>query len=96
MAQVRWQGQSFAAKPIKQLPNGNWLMEAQEHGARFTIGTQIEVKAAEVESMDAAAPDAAVSAAQLETAMAEERKALPSFRELMLKAAAKPKPQGKS
>lgn len=86
MARIQWGGSTYFATPIEQLPNGDWRMTAQEHGPRFTIGTEIHVKAAEIVSMDAAEmpPDPAASAAALEQAMADERKTLPTVREVML------------
>jgi hypothetical protein len=85
MARIQWHGSNFIAQPIEQLPNGDWRMTALEHGARFTIGTVIIVQQSEILSMDAAEmPDPAASAGALEKAMADERKALPSVREVML------------
>lgn len=88
MARVRWHGTEFYADPVRQLPNGNWLMIAKQHGPRFTIGTEIEVMQAEVVEMAAAEtpPSYAESIAALELAMAEERKALPSPQELIANA----------
>lgn len=86
MARIRWHGQEFIADPVRQLENGNWIMTAREHGARFTVGTEIEVKPGEIVEMAAAeAPAADESQAKLEAAMAEERKTLPSVQELLKK-----------
>lgn len=79
MARVRWHGTEFRADPIRQLPNGNWLMEAREHGPRFSIGTEIEVRQGEIVEMAAAempaSPDAGLK--ELEAGMAKERETLP-------------------
>lgn len=88
MARIRWHGSEHEAEPIQELPNGNWLMKAQEHGARFAIGTLIEVKPGEIVTMDKGTPNPAATPAALEVAMAEERKTLPSVRELLMKRAA--------
>lgn len=85
MALIRWHGTIYSAAPVKQLPNGDWLMTANEHGPRFTVGTTIQVKQDDIENMDAAEmPDQFGSLAALEKALAEERKTLPSVRELLL------------
>lgn len=85
MARIQWHGHTFTAKPIKELPDGGWLMEAQEHGARFTIGTKIKVQKREIIELASAemppSPDAGL--AQLEAAMAEERKTLPTPAEII-------------
>lgn len=88
MARIRWHNQEFTADPIRQLPNGNWLMRSKQHGARFTVGSEIEVKQSEVMEMAAAEmpPSEAESMAALELAMAEERKTLPTPAELIAKA----------
>lgn len=84
MARVQWGGSSFYATPVERLPNGDWKMTAQEHGPRFTVGTEIHVKQTEIVSMDAAEmPDVAASAAALEKGMAVERETLPSVQEVL-------------
>lgn len=62
MARIRWHGAEYTAEPIRQLPNGNWLMRAKQHGPRFAVGSEIEVKRSEVIEMAAAElpPDDAV------------------------------------
>ncbi len=95
MARIQWHGSQFTVEPIEQLPNGDWLMKSLEHGPRFTVGTKIQVKQADIISMDAAEmPDVAGSATKLEQALIEERKTLPTVREVLLanaKKAAAPK-----
>lgn len=85
MARIRWQGQEFRAEPVRQLPNGNWIMRAQSHGARFGIGTEIEVTPGEVLEMAAAESPADPTAglSQLEAAMATERETLPSPQQII-------------
>lgn len=103
MARVRWHGAEFTAAPVRQLPNGNWLMVAQTHGARFAVGSQIEIRPDEVLEMTGPEmpPDGepegypseegdkiaaeAQSLAELELAMAEERKTLTPVGELLAK-----------
>lgn len=100
MARINWHGGAFIAKPIEQLPNSDWLMEAQQHGPRFTIGTKIIVKAKDVIEMAAAEtpPDPTAGAAALDQAMADERKTLPSVADLLqqdrVTAQPKDKPDG--
>lgn len=48
MARINWQGHEFRATPVKQLPNGSWLMEAREQAPRVDIGTRIEITSAEI------------------------------------------------
>lgn len=88
MARIRWHGTTYSVEPIEKLPNGDWLMMANEHGPRFTIGTKIQVKAADIVDMNEHNPvkSAAESAAALEKAMAAERKELPSVQEMLAKA----------
>jgi len=88
MARIRWYGQEFTAEPIKQLPNGNWLMRSKEHGARFVPGTEIEVRQSEIIEMAAAEKptDPKASLGMLEAAMAEERKTLTPVTELLAQA----------
>ncbi len=89
MAIVLWHGHRFSATPIKQLPNGDWLMTANVHGPRFTPGSEIEVAPGEiVEMASAEVPSetlqhAFTTAIGLEAAMAEERKTLPTPQELI-------------
>lgn len=88
MARIHWHGTVYSATPIEQLPNGDWLMTANDHGPRFTVGTTIQVKTADIESMDAAeTPDPHGSLAAVEKAMAEERKTIPSVRDVLIQAA---------
>lgn len=79
MARVTWNGETFTAKPISQNADGTWLMEAEQHTARTVPGTHITVQAKEIVagSMDTTAQPANDGQAQLEAAMAEERKTLP-------------------
>lgn len=83
MARIRWDGKVFNAEPVRQLANGNWIMRAQAHGARYSVGTEIEVAPGEIvemaepmrETTDVAHP---TGLADLEAAMATERETLPS------------------
>lgn len=92
MARVQWHGQNFNATPIEQYPNGDWLMESLAHGPRISVGTRIRVTSKEIIEMAAAEtpPNPAESAATLETAMADERKTLPSIAELRAQRADQP------
>lgn len=84
MPRVQWHGQTFSAKLIETNPDGSHVMEAQEHGARFTLGTRILVKPSEVISVDEApAPTPTQSAAALQAAMDKERETLPTVDELL-------------
>lgn len=88
MARIHWHDRTYAAALKERLPDGGALMVMQEHGPRFTAGTVVRVTAAQIESLDEVAPvEPAASAAALETAMAEERKTIPSVREVLMKAA---------
>lgn len=97
MARVRVFGQSFNATPVigsdgnpKMTPDGNWIMTAHAHTARCVPGSEIEVHPDEVIEMAAAeTPETEVadSQAQLEAAMAEERKTLTPVAELLKKGA---------
>lgn len=89
MAKVRWGSTVFEAKPIEQLPNGIWVMEALVHGPRFTVGGQVHVQPDEVMDWGEASVDVAQSAAELDKAMAEERKTLPPVETLLLAAQSK-------
>ncbi len=91
MARIRWNGQEFYADPVRKLPNGDWIMRAKQHGPRFTIGTEIAVAPNEIVEMASAEmpedPQAAArSLADLDRAMAEERKTLTPVAELLAKA----------
>lgn len=88
MATVRWHGNAFEAEPISQFDNGDWLMEAREHGARFTIGSHIRVKQSEIigDIKPAVPVNAATSQAKLEKSMADERAAIPPVQEILAKA----------
>lgn len=96
MARIRWHGATFSADPIRELPNGNWLMRAREHGPRFTAGTEIEVTKNEILEMAAAElpPDPDESRKALDAAMEEERKTLPPVADLLK--AAKDQPHGET
>jgi len=87
MARIRWHGAEYTATPVRQLPNGTWIMQVHQHGPRFTAGSEIAVKPNEILEMAAAeTPDAGDSAKALEAAMAAERKAMPSVESLIAKA----------
>lgn len=86
MARVRWHGHEFTADPIRQLPNGDWLMKTKGHGPRFTFGTEVMVKPDEIVEMAAAETPPSDGLAELEAAMAEERKTLTPVAELLAKA----------
>lgn len=83
MARIRWHGSVYTAKPVKQLNNGDWLMRSMEAGPRFTVGTMIQVKDADVVTLDDSEANPAARAAELEAAMAEERKTLQTVKELL-------------
>lgn len=84
MARVRVFGQTFSATPVRRLPDGSWIMTANEHAARCVPGAEIKVAAAEIIEMAAAeTPDPAASQAALDAAMAEERKTLTPVAELL-------------
>lgn len=80
MARVRWDGKVFNAEPVRQMANGNWIMRAQAHGARYSVGTEIEVTPGEIVEMstDTQVVSAQAGIADLEAAMAAERETLPS------------------
>lgn len=94
MARIRWQGAEYTATPLRQLDNGNWRMKVRQHGPRFSAGSEIEVKPAEIVEMGAAEAPADDGRAALEAAMAEERKNLPSVQELLAAAREEKKPDG--
>jgi hypothetical protein len=54
MATVRFMHAEIKAQPISQRPDGSWVMRAQSHGPRFTIGDQILIRPSEIISMEAA------------------------------------------
>jgi hypothetical protein len=54
MARVRWNGQEFLADPVRQNPDGSWVMTARAHTARTVPGTEITVQKAEIIEMAAA------------------------------------------
>lgn len=87
MARVRWFGTEFFATPIRQLPNGDWLMRSAEHGARFSTGTELLVRQNEIVELAAAElpPEetAKKSAEPLQAAMDAEREQLPSVQSLV-------------
>lgn len=86
MAKVQWQGSVFCAKPLRRLPNGDWVMEAQEHGNRFCPGTMIRVTEREILDMaDSEVPNTAKSMNELIAALEVERKTLPTIDELLRK-----------
>ena len=43
VALVRFDGAPIFALPLKQMPDGTWLMKSQSHQPRFTIGDNIIV-----------------------------------------------------
>jgi hypothetical protein len=88
MALVRAMGSTFNAKPIRQLDDGSgdWVMEALEHGTRFVPGTQVRVSQREIVQMDAPAPTASATPADIQAAMDKERETLPSVAQLIAKA----------
>jgi hypothetical protein len=89
MARVNLFGQEFRAEPIECRQDGSWKMRALEHTPRTFPGTIIEVRQSEIIEMAAAeAPDVSreKGLAELEAAMAEERKTLPTYAELVAKA----------
>lgn len=96
MAQVRWGGETFTAKPIEQNADGSWIMEALQHTGRTAPGTRITVQPGEIVAgtMPAAGQADTTTApaddgkATLEAAMAEERKTLVSPADLIAKAQA--------
>lgn len=91
MALIKWNGSKHvSAEPVKQLSNGDWLMRTLEAGARFTLGTMIQVKADDIVNMDDTRAEPAARAAELEQALAEERKGLPTVAELLAKAKGEP------
>lgn len=87
MARVRIANHELVATPIEQLPNGNWLMRAEQHGPRWVPGTTVWVLKKDVLEMAAAEiPAPAESQAQLEAAMAAERETITPVAELLAKA----------
>lgn len=89
MALVKWNSaKPFGAVPVQQLSNGDWLMRTLESGARFTVGTMIQVKEADIVKgtlYEDTKADPGARAAELEAALAEERKGLPTVAELLAK-----------
>jgi len=84
MATIRWGGATYAAKPLRRRDNGDWEMQALEHGPRFVPGTVIVVKASDVVDMkDAAPPGPIESLNKLIKALDAERKELPSIQSLL-------------
>jgi hypothetical protein len=93
VAQVKIFGTIVSADVVRQETNGEWLMRSRVHAARLSPGTQFLAKKNEIIQMDAAevpgyAPipsdlEEKLSLAELERAMAEERKTLPSPAELI-------------
>jgi len=99
MARVRFAGITLTADPVEQKANGKWLMRARSHTGRTSPGTMIEVEQGEILEMAAAEmpgyaplpedlhlgpiPADKIGLAELEKAMAEERKTLPSPAELI-------------
>lgn len=86
MARVTWRGETFTAKPIRQNPDGSWVMQAMAHTARTAPGTIItvlpkEIVAGTLEDTTQGAPDSGQAA--LDAGMAEERKTLASPAELI-------------
>lgn len=48
VAVVRFDGSTIFATPIKQNPDGTWLMTSQSHHPRFTIGQPIIIAPSEL------------------------------------------------
>jgi hypothetical protein len=93
MAKVRFDKDIISAKPISQeATTGDWLMEAQQHGPRYSPGTVIRIPEGDVLHMDDSEKPANDGQAQLEAAMAQERKTLPSPAEMLAKIAEAAKP----
>lgn len=92
MAKITWRGETFLAKPIRQNPDGSWVMEALQHSGRTVPGTRITVLASEIVkgTMDEAPAESNSGQAALDAGMAQERKTLPTPAELIAQA------QGKS
>jgi hypothetical protein len=61
MARVRFNSAEFFAKPLRSLPNGDWIMEALEYSARTCPGTQIRVTPKEIIDIDAMPPSPVAS-----------------------------------
>jgi hypothetical protein len=99
MARVRLAGITLTADPVEQKPNGKWMMRARSHTGRTSPGTMIEIDQSDIIEMAAAEmpgyapmpndltigpiPEDRVGMAELEKAMAEERKTLPTPAELI-------------
>lgn len=96
MATVRMGGFTFQADVIEQTLAGDWLVRARQHTGRTSPGTTVLVKDSEITMapgekpvtatdlnpvLGPAAPSAGL--ADLEAAMAEERKTLPPVTELL-------------
>jgi hypothetical protein len=89
MARVNLFGQEFRAEPIECHQGGSWTMRALEHTPRTYPGKIITVRQSEIIEMAAAeAPDVSheTGLAELDAAMAEERKTLPTYADLIAKA----------
>lgn len=67
MAKVSWSGiGTFLVSPLKQLEDGDWLVEALEHSARFVKGATLRVMQREfVDGPPSALPSASSSDQQV-------------------------------
>jgi hypothetical protein len=79
----RWHGTEFAGELIRTLENGAHIVRTLTHGSRFAPGTEIEVQPNEVVSLDAPADAPEPDTKALDAAMAAEREALPSVKEVI-------------
>jgi hypothetical protein len=79
MARIRWQGSTFNATPKEQLPNGDWLMVATDHGARFVPGDTIRVQQQEIIDMGSA-PEPTPATIDASRAALETMTSMPSAR----------------
>jgi hypothetical protein len=51
MARIRFDNTVITAKPLYQNERGNWIMEAQQHGARHIAGGEVEIRPDEIIEM---------------------------------------------
>jgi hypothetical protein len=80
MARVSLDGVTFIATPLRELDDGDWLMEARQHGPRWTIGTPLRIRASDILEMASAEMPADDGQAALNKALAEERARIPDPR----------------
>ncbi len=101
MALVRFHGDVVHADPIRQTSAGDWEMRSRQHTGRLSVGTTFMARQDEILEMAAAempgsvaqleagiqqaALDNTVGLKELDAAMAEERKTLPTPAELIAK-----------